>query len=403
MKSENIFLAMNGVDEKLIADCDTFYENSKVTKIHKSKFYLISSIAAILALSVFSLVCISHPAFAKDIPLVGNIFSQLGYKLGFGGEYDNYATPISSDETGQGTSLSDTADGNTLTLQDIYCDEKSMYISVEVKSKDSFPIDQMYTIGDIYRFDISDSKVNYSFVTDSTYNWYYFDYIEGEFADEHTFEGYIKADLDSVLRYIPDDEAQSNQFVYDSDVDWKYYTLPDNFTVDVTINRIIASIDNPENDNLSNDERASLPYPNEYENWWIDGPWSFTFDVNVTHGKVLEKTLDVTGLDSGFDKLSVSLSPFELVFNYDTEAATDYVVVAADANGRFMESMDYMDTIPVLGYDTSSVTIYICDYDEYMDSIKGQLLDENGEVSDSDCRDILENNALYSQTISFGE
>ena len=88
MKSENIFLAMNGVDEKLIADCDTFYENSKVTKIHKSKFYLISSIAAILALSVFSLVCISHPAFAKDIPLVGNIFSQLGYKLGFGGGRD---------------------------------------------------------------------------------------------------------------------------------------------------------------------------------------------------------------------------------------------------------------------------------------------------------------------------
>ncbi|SEQ11819.1 DUF4179 domain-containing protein [Butyrivibrio sp. TB] len=445
MNSENLFLALGNVDDRLIEDCADFYADADMrrgrkvnntastgktsdnTSQHNRSLYIkdsdnrgqdhmtsgrkksvftrgriafITSIAAILALVIFSGLCISHPAFAKDVPLVGDIFANIGYKLGFGGSYDSYATPISSDENGNPGELSSSINKTTVTLQDIYCDGKSMYISVAVESKDAFPVDQIYEIDGLKRLEVYDSKVDYSFATDSTYQSYCFDYIEGEFKDEHTFVGYIKTDLESVLRYVPDDVAQSSDQLCDSDVEWKYYELPDTFTVDVTINKLVTSIDNPEAANLSSDDIASLTYPNEYENWWIDGPWNFTFDVNVDRTNSASKTIALTGLDSGFDELTATLTPFELVLSYDHDAAMDYVVVAVDANGAYMPGETDMDTIPVQGFDTSSVTIYVCDYYDFMDNFKGQLLD-NGEPSSKDCRDILESHALFSKTIAF--
>ena len=38
------------------------------------------------AAAVFSTVCITNPAFAENIPLVGNVFKQLGNSLGFYGD-----------------------------------------------------------------------------------------------------------------------------------------------------------------------------------------------------------------------------------------------------------------------------------------------------------------------------
>lgn len=434
MNSENLFLALGSVDERLIAGCDDFYQdtedlsqksdkgtsNNRISYIKntdsrgdhmtsgktksnetKRRIAFISSIAAILALVIFSGLCISHPAFAKDVPLVGDIFADIGYKLGFGGSYESYAKPISSDENGGSQALSSSVNGTTVTLQDIYCDDKSMYISVAVESRDAFPVDQIIEIDSLKRLEVYDSKVNYSFATDSSYQYYCFDFIEGEFKDEHTFVGYIKTDLESILRYVPDDIAESNDQLYDSDVEWKYYELPDTFTVDVTINKIVTSIDNPEAANLSSDEIDSLTYPNEYENWWIDGPWNFTFDVNVDRTSSTSKTIALTGLNEGFDELTATLTPFELVLSYDYDAAMDYIVVATDANGVYMEGVNDMDTIPVQGFDTSSVTIYILDYYDFMDNIKGQLLDDNGEPSSKDCRDILNSGSLFSNTINF--
>ena len=124
----------------------------------RGRIAFITSIAAILALVIFSGLCISHPAFAKDVPLVGDVFASIGYKLGFGGSYDSYATPISSDENGNPGELSSSINNTTVTLQDIYCDGKSMYISVAVESKDAFPVDQIYEIDGLKRLEVFNSK-----------------------------------------------------------------------------------------------------------------------------------------------------------------------------------------------------------------------------------------------------
>lgn len=124
MNSEKIFLAMNKVDDRLVADCDTFFTTKKIVGFNKKLIGQIATLAAVAVIVIFSGLCISHPAFAKEVPLVGNIFSKIGYKLGFGGEYESYAEPISSDESGQAAALTQTTDGTTVTLQDIYCDDK---------------------------------------------------------------------------------------------------------------------------------------------------------------------------------------------------------------------------------------------------------------------------------------
>ena len=57
----------------------------------------IGSMAA--AAAVFSGVCITNPAFAERIPLVGHVFEQIGYSLGFQGDFEKYAVPVGETET----------------------------------------------------------------------------------------------------------------------------------------------------------------------------------------------------------------------------------------------------------------------------------------------------------------
>ena len=136
------------VQEKVDLAFTQIYEEEERT-MKKRSFRLIKTIvatAAALGVVVFSGVCITNPTFAKEVPVVGNVFSSLGHKLGFGGDYEKYANPIASDSLNEAVALTQTVDGNTVTLQDIYCDEKAMYISMIVESKDPFPINQFIFI-----------------------------------------------------------------------------------------------------------------------------------------------------------------------------------------------------------------------------------------------------------------
>ena len=65
----------------------------------------------------------------------------------------------------------------------------------------------------------------------------------------------------------------------------------------------------------------------------------------------------------------------------------------------------YGNDVPVNGYDTSRIYVYICDYVEYMDELKGVWwsggYDESvkGEVF----KELLDERSLYSREIIFEE
>lgn len=387
------------VQEKVDLAFTQIYEEEERT-MKKRSFRLIKTIvatAAALGVVVFSGVCITNPTFAKEVPVVGNVFSSLGHKLGFGGDYEKYANPIASDSLNEAVALTQTVDGNTVTLQDIYCDEKAMYISMIVESKDPFPISQMYPDlddKDMYMFYLFDSKVKYSFETeDSSYNDNSLEYLKGDFIDDNTFQGVVKVDLDYVLNYYSKDILDDSDFYTDADTPVSHYDLPDSFTVDLELNSIVTDIDNPAASELTVDERDALGWKNEYENWWIEGPWKFSFEVNVDRQNTTSKTIDVEGL-SGISYITVSKTPFELQLDYDDPYA-NYIVVALDKDGKHMEAEDNLDMLPVKGHDVSEITLYVCDYYDYMDEIKGKQLETDK------AKDILDEKALWSGVLSF--
>ena len=51
--------------------------------------------------------------------------------------------------------------------------------------------------------------------------------------------------------------------------------------------------------------------------------------------------------------------------------------------------------MPIDGFDVSEITVYVCDYYEYMDDIKGVMLDT------TDARTILDEKALWSGKLEF--
>ena len=72
-------------------------KSTGTVKSHK-KFKTVykTALGLTAAAAVFSAVCITNPAFAENIPLVGNVFKQLGNSLGFYGDYSKYAKQLTA-------------------------------------------------------------------------------------------------------------------------------------------------------------------------------------------------------------------------------------------------------------------------------------------------------------------
>ena len=77
----------------------------------------------------------------------------------------------------------------------------------------------------------------------------------------------------------------------------------------------------------------------------------------------------------------------------DTHERLD--LLALDKDGKHMSAVNNMDMLPVEGHDVSEITLYVCDYNEYMDEIKGQQLETDK------AKDILDEKALWSGVLSF--
>ena len=91
---------------------------------------------------LFLAVCIADPAFAAQIPLVGRVFEAVGDSLGFSGDYSGYARPIEEEEdpaAEEDILYSQTKNGMTITLSEVYYNDAALYISMTIASKEGFP------------------------------------------------------------------------------------------------------------------------------------------------------------------------------------------------------------------------------------------------------------------------
>ena len=478
-------------------------KSSGTVKSHK-KFKAVykTALGLTAAAAVFSAVCITNPAFAENIPLVGNVFKQLGNSLGFYGDYSKYAKQLTdstedarsadadgsqegsnnsqnvqaedqnttendnSDKTKDNESYSKTVDGTTVTLSEVYCNELAMYLSMTIHTEDKFP-------DTFIRFD---GKPDIKLSENSTVKYDYMDgksnlfnaYLDGKMLDDNTYAGVLRIPVEDMTV----DEAgwtkfyevrnaffkekgidvDSEDFSFDklaqalgmdeySDAklpqvggpaisDYvKDIKVPDRFAMELELKDIVGTL--PENQDTTPDipqdlrdeynqkmeehgistddadyeslteEQKNLEhqfftemwneyyerYPeanegdNRYNSWTLKGDWKFNVDVEKNTSDTVEKDVNVVD-ENGDGVLSITKTPFEITMKMQ-DPETKYVAVMLDANGDILPdggvANGNADTYAIQDRDVSTVYIYLCDYYEYMDELKGYYWSDDYE------------------------
>ena len=477
-------------------------KSSGTVKSHK-KFKAVykTALGLTAAAAVFSAVCITNPAFAENIPLVGNVFKQLGNSLGFYGDYSKYAKQLTdstedarsadadgsqegsnnsqnvqaedqnttendnSDKTKDNESYSKTVDGTTVTLSEVYCNELAMYLSMTIHTEDKFP-------DTFIRFD---GKPDIKLSENSTVKYDYMDgksnlfnaYLDGKMLDDNTYAGVLRIPVEDMT---VDDagwtkfyevrnaffkekgiDVDSEDFSFDklaqalgmdeySDEklpqvggpaisDYvKDIKVPDRFTMEMDLKDIVGTL--PENQDTTPDipqnlrdeynqkmaehgistddadyeslteEQKNLEhqfftemwneyyerYPeanegdNRYNSWTLKGDWKFNVDVEKNTSDTVEKDVNVVD-ENGDGVLSITKTPFEITMKMQDPEAK-YFAVMLDANGDIMPYggvSNSNNTYAIQDRDISTVYIYLCDYYEYMDELKGYYWSDDYE------------------------
>ena len=477
-------------------------KSSGTVKSHK-KFKAVykTALGLTAAAAVFSAVCITNPAFAENIPLVGNVFKQLGNSLGFYGDYSKYAKQLTdstedarsadadgsqegsnnsqnvqaedqnttendnSDKTKDNESYSKTVDGTTVTLSEVYCNELAMYLSMTIHTEDKFP-------DTFIRFD---GKPDIKLSENSTVKYDYMDgksnlfnaYLDGKMLDDNTYAGVLRIPVEDMT---VDDagwtkfyevrntffkekgiDVDSEDFSFDklaqalgmdeySDEklpqvggpaisDYvKDIKVPDRFTMELDLKDIVGAL--PENQDTTPDipqdlrdeynqkmaehgistddadyeslteEQKDLEhqfftemwneyferYPeaiegnNRYNSWTLKGDWKFNVDVEKNTSDTVKKDVNVVD-ENGDGVLSITKTPFEITMKMQDPEAK-YFAVMLDANGDIMPYggvSNSNNTYAIQDRDISTVYIYLCDYYEYMDELKGYYWSDDYE------------------------
>lgn len=478
-------------------------KSTGTVKSHK-KFKTVykTALGLTAAAAVFSAVCITNPAFAENVPLVGNVFKQLGNSLGFYGDYSKYAKQLTdstedalsadadgsqegssnsqnvqaedqnttenhnADKTKDDQSYSKTVDGTTVTLSEVYCNELAMYLSMTIHTEDKFPDTFIRPDGkpDIQLSENSTVKYDYMDGKSNLFNAY----LDGKMLDDNTYAGVLRIPVEDMT---VDDagwtkfyemrnaffkekgiDVDSEDFSFDklaqvlgmdeySDEklpqvggpaisDYvKDIKVPDRFAMELDLKDIVGTLpddqdttpdipqdlrdeynqkmeehgistDDADYESLTEEQKdlehqfftemwneyfERYPEANEgnnrYNSWTLKGDWKFNVDVEKNTSDTVEKDVNVVD-ENGDGVLSITKTPFEITMKMQ-DPETKYVAVMLDANGDILPDGGVANgnagTYAIQDRDISTVYIYLCDYYEYMDELKGYYWSDDYE------------------------
>lgn len=404
---------------------------------HRLKKAVVGFTAAAAAMVIFAGVCYQNPVWASNLPLIGRIFERLEGNLTYGEDYKDYAKPVENNMTdnpqeakGQDVlnsgAYTQTVNGTTITLSETYCSGSALYLSMMIESQNPFPDTSLDQEGNPLINVVTEE--NYSFNPKNQSDLLS---LEGEFTDDSTYVGVIRIELnqrnvdDSLLaQKLAEAEANGEVFIYDQEIMDEYgvkaVEIPDEFTVELHISQIVGYLANPEKidtgytaselEAMSDDEWKAVmneslnqddwnEFPNRHENWWMDGSWKFTLDIAVDKSRI--QTAEVNEMnEDGIGVESVVKTPFEITVNEkyaEGSARENYFPVMLDAEGKVMDnngSGGSVNTVSVKNYDTSTVYVYLCDYMEYMNELKGHKNEEG-------FKDLMDKKAKFSAEVHF--
>ncbi len=409
--------------------------------------------AAVLAVGF--IFCAVNPVMAKNLPVVGGLFEMLQDNVSFFGDFSDHATTLESVDTtesdiegnssedteaGQDTTKDDTAytktaDGLTITCSEVYANSQAVYITMQFKSGQPFPKTETLAESGTPVIDLDmtggvDFNSEASPVIDGQ--------VEGQFLDDNTYACIFRYDLAQAAKDYTEynekydemtqqvlDEMGITMDDMDDETD-EGYALLEEFINKVSerggaYQKYIKEIDIPDTFNLHLDitkvrgleanyqwsEEDEKKYGTDAGYYKYEGDWSFDIPVTVDDSQTEVMELNDTN-DEGIGLKSVIRTPYELTVNelYEDGSDSDCFMVALDANGNklpYNDSAGNSNNFTIQDRDISTVDIYILDYTQYMDELKGPDNYNNNENKPEGQKwsDLLEQYAKYHKTLHF--
>ena len=415
----------------------------------KSGGRIAGGMAAVLAVGF--VFCAINPVMAKNIPVVGGLFEILQDNVSFFGDFSDHATTLeavdgtktdSSETDGAKTDHANndaiytkTADGLTITCSEVYANSQAIYVTMQFKSDKPFPetetgaesgtpvIDLDMTGGVDFNSEASpviDGQVEGKFLDDNTYACIFRydlaeaakDYTEynekyNEMTqqvmdemgitqadlDDQTDEGY--ALLEEFINKLSERGGEYQKYIKDIDI-------PDTFNLHLDITKVRGL-----EANYQWSEEDEKKYGTDAGYYKYEGDWSFDIPVTIDDSQTEVMELNDTN-DEGIGLKSVIRTPYELTVNelYEDGSDSDCFMVALDANGNklpYNDSTGNCNNFTIQDRDISTVDIYILDYTQYMDELKGPDNYNNNENKPEGQRwsDLLDQYAKYHKTLHF--
>lgn len=253
MKRNYFMTMMNLVDETYITDAlpqkKYYYKNKKAA----SPPYKYGIYAAAAALCLCLLVFSSN-GYAKEF--ISSAFKAIQNTLTMQGDYSSYATDINETVT----------DGDlSVTISEAYCDGINLFVSYTVKSKKGF---SSYSDNYEEHFDMEYEKMDAIRCGEEVYQLDDFGVagLEGKYTDEYTFAGLETYTL-------------------------KGKPFPENFTLEISISRLIPETWSNKNPYLKNGVR---------------GRWTFSIPISVNKADIQTIEVNVENNEHTIDRVVLS-------------------------------------------------------------------------------------------------
>lgn len=468
----------------------------KIKKRQRRKKFITTTTGIAAAVAVFSLFCVSNPALAAKIPLIGHIFERVETSVSYKGDFSSTAQVLvtegadaadlktenadletenaeaettdkntgitnagitENDKDGNAKSKAEagnagngndekvnkseeskyvkTSNGLTVTVSEVYYSTKALYLAMSIKNEEEFPQDFIRTKNmDDYILDYDVLSLN------GTASFSFSDidvgpelYIEGQFIDNHTFAGIYRVPLDQFSYYPTDeeiaatgldindywtddmstDEAAKKVDEYNLKLKEKFpdigkpLPIPDSFTYNLNITDISGDLFETKARTVTFPEGDSgVVYDNLVKKY--EGNWDFQFDVALDTSRTSVIELNDTNSE-GLGISKIEKTPYEISAQMiipSDKLNYDYFLVMLDKDGELMDYQgSFTDTYQLYGRDTSTVYLYICDYIQYMDEIKGYYWspDYEEKKKTKTYKQYLDEKSLYHTEVSFEE
>ena len=409
--------------------------------------------AAVLAVGF--IFCAVNPVMAKNLPVVGGLFEILQDNVSFFGDFSDHATTLeavdttetdtegnSSEDTEAGqdmtkddTAYTKTADGLTITCSEVYANSQAVYVTMQFKSDNPFPKTETFAESGTPVIDLDmtggvDFNSEASPVIDGQ--------VEGQFLDDNTYACIFRYDLAQAAKDYTEYNEKYNEMTQqvldemgitmddmDDETD-EGYALLEEFINKVSerggeYQKYIKDIEVPDTFNLHLDitkvrgleadyewsEADEEKYGTDAGYYKYEGDWNFDIPVTVDDSQTEVLELNDTN-DAGIGLKTVIRTPYELTVNelYEDGSDSDCFMVALDANGNklpYNDSAGNCNNFTIQDRDISIVDIYILDYTQYMDELKGPDNYNNNENKPEGQKwsDLLDQYAKYHKTLHF--